>query len=465
MSSSRCWHLAIVCALQLGWIGARADEAGDSKGADTGIPSPSIATSLPAGLKDPGGVRQALAARGITYKLNYTGEVLSNVSGGLKRGTIYEGLDELVLDVDLAKSTTWKGLSLHANVFQIHGRQLTPGYIGSLDLVSSIEALPTTRLSEAWVQQKLLDDRLTIRLGQLAADTEFIRSSTAGLFVNSTFGFPTIDAIDLPSGGPAYPLATPGALIKVEPTVSLALLAAIFDGDPAGPGPGDPQARNRYGLDFRLKDPPFFIGEAQYKYGNEKSAVGLPGTVKLGGWYHAERFDNVRFGTDGVSLAFGNGIPQRMPGNWGIYGVLDQQLWRLPGPDADKGVSAFVRLSGSPADRNEISFYADGGLSFNGLVPGRPDDAFGVAVSYSRVSPSLGALDRDRVLAGTGTLIQDYEALIEVTYQAQIVPGWTLQPDFEYVWHPGGHVPISSAPNAPAIPDATIVGLRTTLNY
>jgi hypothetical protein len=68
---------------------------------------------------------------------------------------------------------------------------------------------------------------------QLAADTEFNASSCAGQFINSTFGWPNIMAIALPSGGPAYPFATPGVKIKLDPDKSTSLLLGVFNGDPA----------------------------------------------------------------------------------------------------------------------------------------------------------------------------------------------------------------------------------------
>ena len=37
--------------------------------------------------------------------------------------------------------------------------------------------------------------------------------------------------------------------------------------------------------------------------------------------------------------------------------------------------------------------------------------------------------------------------MLEVSYTAQIVPGFYLQPDFQYFWNPGGHV---ADPNDPA---------------
>ena len=56
-----------------------------------------------------------------------------------------------------------------------------------------------------------------MRIGQLAADEEFILSDGGGYFINGTWGWPSITAADLPSGGPAYPLATPGVRVAINP--------------------------------------------------------------------------------------------------------------------------------------------------------------------------------------------------------------------------------------------------------
>jgi porin len=61
-------------------------------------------------------------------------------------------------------------------------------------------------------------------------------------------------------------------------------------------------------------------------------------------------------------------------------------------------------------------------------------------------------------------VIASYEALLEVSYSAQIVPGFVIQPDFQYFWNPGGHAPDPNDRNV-AIPDAAVFGLRTTVNY
>jgi porin len=172
---------------------------------ERGIPAKSIATILPQH-GDPDGSRKALAARGITYELNHVGEWQTNVAGGLSQGSIYIGRLEDVVNVDLGKLMGWQGLTFQTNGFQIHGSGLSREHIGNLMRASYIEALASTRLSELWLEQKMLGDKLGIRFGQLAADTEFDTSSYAFQLINSTFGWPAIMAADLPGGGPAYPL-------------------------------------------------------------------------------------------------------------------------------------------------------------------------------------------------------------------------------------------------------------------
>ena len=447
---------------------AFADEA-DGKtdsSAPTGIPSPSIATSIPA-LADPGGIRSALAAKGVAFQLNYIGEALSDVSGGMRRGTIYDGRFELVIDADLEKMFGWTGAAVHMNVYQIHGTGLSRYNIGSIMPVSTIEALPSTRLYEAWFEQKFASGMVGVRFGQLAADTEFFLSKFAGPLVNGTYGWPAIFATNMPSGGPAYPLSTPGVRVKFTPTDQFTYLLALFNGDPAGPGAGDPQRRDNNGLGFRLSDPPLLMTEAQYSYTLSKDA-GLNGTVKAGGWEHFGQFSSNRFDTAGLLLAdpASNGTPKRLRGNFGVYGILDQMLYHIPKADPDKGLGVFARVSASPQDRNLVNFYADGGVNLTGMIPGRSDDAIALALGYAHISKSASLYDQDvNAFSSVTGPVRDYEANVELTYVYQVIPGWSIQPDLQYFFHPGGHVANPFNPNGSAIPNATVIGVRTTINF
>jgi porin len=437
----------------------------ESQGSDTSQPAvpetsaaqstPSTTPSIQSSLGrygDPGGIRDYLDAKGIDYAFTYIGEVLGNTSGGVKRGATYEGRLDATLDVDLDKLASLKGAALHAEAFQIHGRGLSGNNTLDNFTASGIEAYPSTRLYEAWFEQKFGDDKIALRVGELAADTEFFVSQTATLFVDSTFGFPAITANNLPSGGPAYPLSALGTRLKVSPTDNVTVLAALFDGDPAGPyRPGVnnplPQLRDNSGTNFRLQDLPLIMTEAAYAYNQDKNTAALPGTVKVGYFHHFGQFaaQDTQIGTN-------------YRGNNGLYGVIDQAIYRKPDTD-DQGASIFLRISSAPSDRNPIDFYADGGVSFKGLIPGRPNDTAGVAAAYGRSSPYLAQMD-----VQTDALVHDYQALIEATYQIAIVPGFTLQPDIQYIFHPGAHGVSDPGIGLP-VRDAAVFGIRATVHY
>jgi porin len=412
-----------------------------------GIPETSIASSLPQHLADPGGMRSRLDKHGIQFGINYIGEVLGNPSGGIKQSTHYDGVLEVTLEADMEKMIGWKGLTFFTNGYWIHGSSITSSNIGSLMPVSFIEALPATRLFELYLDQKLFDDKVSIRFGQLAADAEFLLSDGAGAFINGTWGWPSITAEDIPGGGPAYPVATPGVRLGLYPNEQTTLLVALYNGNPAPPyAADDTQICNKHGLDFEINGPPLLFAEGAYKY--HQGAGELPGTIKLGGWHHFGNFETLR-------------DPNRViDGDYGIYAIIDQMIYRVPGEGDPKGVSVFGRVIGTPSNRNLVDIYWEAGLTFTGMFASRPNDILGVGFAYTGISDDESARQR----ADGEPVISNYEGVIEIACTAEIIPGWYLQPDFQYLWNPGGH---ASDPNDPtkAIPNASVIGLRTTINY
>ncbi len=417
-----------------------------------------------AGTKDP---RQALADAGIQFSATYIGEGFANISGGVRAGQIYTGRLDLGTTIDLEKVAGWTGATFHANMFQIHGDGLSRSYIGNLMLVSGVEALPSTRLYELWIEQKLLGGKLAIRVGQQASDVEFFDSTYDDMFVNSALGWPGITGIILPAGGPSPPLAVPGIRVKADLSDRITAYLALFDGDAAPPdSPLDPQLANPHGVLFRVNDPPWWIGQVKYKF--EIGESKLPATFTGGAWYHMMSFADQRFSADGLSLADPNssGDPLWHRQNNGVFMVYEQMLQRSPF-DADKGVAFFFRASVSPSDRNLISAYLDGGFLFTGFSERRPNDKFGVAATYARISDRARQLDQDvQFFTGTAYPIRDYEAILEITYQAEIVPNLLVQPVFEYIAHPGGGAVDSNDPTQNRrIKDAVMLGVRTTITY
>jgi porin len=406
---------------------------------------------------------------GIKFAATYIGEVLGNVSGGLKQGAVYDGRLNLAVDVDLQKLAKLQGLTFHANMFQTHGDGLSRDYLNNYLVASGIEAQPSTRLYEIWFEQKWGDkDKYDLRAGQLAADTEFINSKYTDVFTNASLGWPAITSIDLPSGGPSPPLAALGARMRVNVNDHLSLVGAVFDGDAAGPGPGDPQLRDNAGINFRINDPPLVLGEAQFIWNGEKGDPGLAGKFKIGGWRHFGEFSDLQLTAQGVSLAspLSSGMPASLSGDFGVYSVFEQRLYRV-GNDPDRGIGIFARVSFSPSDRNLIDRYADGGIEFVGLSDERPKDKFGIAFGYAHVSSRAQALDVDfQQLMGPSWPLRSFESLVTAVYQYEVRAGWTLQPNFQYFVHPGGGAtdPLGVNPGK-LLKDAAVFGLRTVLKF
>lgn len=411
---------------------------------------------------DWGGARAALKQRGVDITLNYIGEIFNVLSGGLFKSPSYEGRAEFSVDTDLQKLIGWTDAATHVTVFDIHNSGYhVAEHVGSIGDPSNIDAYPTLRLFTAWFEQSF-GERFSVRIGQLAGDDEFFTSDTASGLINGTFGWAGILAANMTNGGPAYPLATPGVRVQVKPSDQLTVLAAVFSGDPAGPNCNDdPQRCNAHGTTFSFYGGSLWMGETQYAI----NAAGLPGVYKLGGWYATTNFADQRFGVDSTGAVLTLADPS-MPdpilygGNWGIYGVVDQMVWRGPA----SSLNVFVRGGASPSDRNLLSYYVDGGAGIKGLLPGRPDDVLTFGVAYAKISRDPVALDQDTLaINGPPYAVRDYELVLEASYFVQIAPWWTVQPDVQYIVHPNG----GQNPDDPTLTHghAFVGGIRSTITF
>ncbi len=414
---------------------------------------------------DWGGLRPYLERKGVVFTLNYTNDFLSNLRGGIGPGSVGIGVFQPQLDIDLQTLLGWEGGHFHTHGLVTHGPFFSQTYLGNILAVSNLEAGPVARLYSLWYEQSAFNDRLSVRFGLMSADSQFLQSKTAANFINNGISWPTFLAANLPAGGPAYPLPGPGIRVRIKPTDEVAFQAAVFSGDPSGGDGSNQDLPLPTGTVFSFRGGAFFIAEASYLPNQGKDATGLPGAYRIGGWWHTSpRFGDQRYDNNGVSLAspMSTGIPLQHTGDQGVYGVIDQMLYRVPGTD-DQGLSGFLRAGGVPNDRNLISFYADGGLIYKGLVPRRPDDKVGIAAAYARVGNNARGLDMDIGFFGNFFYpVRSGETMIEMIYQAQVAPWWMLQPEMQYIIRPGGGVLNS---DGSIRPNAWVIGLRSSLNF
>jgi porin len=430
-------------------------------------------------LGDMFGLRTWLSKYGISLAVQETSEVLGNVTGGTRRGAQYDGLTQMVMQLDTNRGFGWYGGLFNISALQIHGQNLSADNLDTIQTASGIEADRATRLWEMWYDQKFLEeDRLDIKVGQQSVDQEFIVSQNASYFVNTMFGWPALPSYNMPGGGPAYPLSALGVRFRYRPIDPINILVGVFNGSPTSNNQGDPQQTDPSGTSFPLGGGRLIMAEVQYAYPALGSMV-YPGesaplarTYRLGAWYDTESFADQRYDVNGVPLAspLSNGVPLQHKGNFSMYAVADQMLWRSQ-DDPNHTWNAFARAMGTPqSDRNFIKYSMNAGVVEHEPFRNRPDDTFGVGMGYVRVSSSIAGYDADAasyaeaVDPNSFNLIRSSETYVELTYQYQMRPWWQLQPDLQYVFNPGGGVVNPSDPTH-RIGNELVVGLRTNILF
>lgn len=419
---------------------------------------------------DLGGLRPALGKFGVTLSLQEQSEVLGNLSGGRRRGFDYEGLTTGALQLDTQPAFGWAGGLFNVSGLQIHGRGWSADNLLTLQAASDLEAEPATRLWELWYQQKIFGDKVDIKIGQQSIDQEFNNSPSAGVFFNAAMGWPALPSADMPAGGPVYPLSALGVRARAHPTDAITVLAGVFNGSPVYNNFGDTQRQNPSGTSFPLNGGALAIAELQYAYpGAGAGETGpLAGVYKLGFWYDSENFADQRYDAAGVTLAnpASSGVAARRRGDYGIYAVIDQTIYRL-GKDENRAINFFLEPSFTPLqDRNLISFSLDGGLTMRGPFVGRSNDSAGLGFGYAQVSAGASGFDRDRAFFNPGVYspVRQAETFVEATYQYQAAPWWQIQPDFQYVFNPGAGILNPSAPTQ-KIRNEAIIGVRTNITF
>lgn len=387
------------------------------------------------------GLRPTLSDHGLDLFASYTMDVFGNTTGGLKRGTVYAGLLNFGADLDLEKAVGWHGASVSTTWLWLSGRDASEDLVGNFLTISNIAGFNTLRMFELWFQQNFLDNAISLRVGQLAADSEFIISDYAALFLNGTFGWPAFAYTNIPEGGPGYPMGTLGVRIAAQPAPWLSLLAAGFQGNVFA------QDVNRHGFRYRLdaRDGYTFLGESQARWNQSDDEQGLPGQLKGGLWFQTGKYADPL--ADSTSS-----------GNCGFYAILDQMIFREAAAEAspspaddrgpgnaksvkqlvpvqteksDQGLGFFTRVAFTPQDRNFVDFYFDTGLTYKGLIPTRDNDTLGVAFGYAQISNGARS-----GLADEGSRPARAEMVLETTYQIQINPWLILQPDLQYIIQP-----------------------------
>ena len=381
--------------------------------------------------------RPEMLDTGVEFFANYTAEVWGNTAGGLKTGSVYTGLLDLGSELDLEKLVGWHGASAGTTWLWLSGQDASQNLVGNFLTISNIAGFNTFRMIEAWIEQDLFDGKLSLRAGQITADSEFLISDYSGLFINAEFGWSPLMGMNIPNGASAFPVGGPGARVAFTPVESFTFLSAVYQGNVFA------QDVNRHGFRWRLDAQNGFtwMNEAQFYWGKDDESKVQPGFAKVGAWFQSGQYADAL--ADSTSS-----------GNSGFYFVFDQMLFRENAKNdakCDEGLGFFGRTGFTPPDRNVIDFFFDMGFTYKGLITGRDEDSLGLAYGFAALSPD--ARDSIGASGGEGAVS---EMVLEATYQCVLTPWCILQPDAQLIVNPGGDK---------SIPNAFVIGARLAIIF
>jgi porin len=405
--------LAVVTLLGTG--PARAETGTEGRAHDPGLLAWPPNVQSPYATGDLRGGRTWLEDRGLTLHFNYYGEVFWNARGGIRTtddGGEYEGLLDLGVKFSTESAGLWKKGHLLFLFQNKHGEGITEEYVGAFQVLSNIDALDFTQVSELWYRQSFLDDRLWIKVGKQDANADFAGVEYGGKFINSSAGFsPTIPL-------PSYPDQDWGVALGIAPFPWFSVNLGAYNANPSG-------NRSLKGAFLDLADL-MTIAEPAFHYG----FGGRHGHIRVGGWFS---------GTNVDSPDENDPDPETYGEAYGWYLTWDQELWREHPEDDEnvQGVGVFGQYGWAPPDRSAAEHYIGAGIRWAGMIPSLDEDVAGLGVFHVRFSDKAN-------------LEKDTETIIEAFYVVWLLGCLYLEPDLQYVINPGGT----------ANPDALAVGLR-----
>ncbi len=342
----------------------------------------------------------------VTFGASYTGDVLVAAQGSSDRGTDLVGRADAWADFKGAVVGV-DSLSAHVDVMAVHGPAFTGRRIGAYQTVSSLEATTLPHVYEAWAQWKP-SPFVSAKTGLIDLNAEFDIQNTGAIFVNSAFGIGPDISQSGPAGPSIFPMTANAVVLRFQHG-GKGLALGVFDA--LAGARHDPRK-----VAFRLPGATgaLLIAEARVPVG--------AWLLQFGGWHYTTRFE-----------ALEPGKPPAL--SRGAYAMLEGSVTRKLG--------AWVRAGTADSRANPVSVYVGGGA-----VATLGDWRIGFAAAHAR----LGKAARHTLFAPQTA--RSGETVLELTAQRPVAPWLNIQPDVQYIVHPGWDR---------RLPGALVAGLRFSL--
>ncbi len=389
------------------------------------------------------GVRNDLAAKGITFDMSLTQVYQGIVDGGKDEAWKYGGRGNLTFNLDTHKLGLWPG-GFFTVAVEGNFTNSVNGLTGALNPVNTNQIFPMPTGDNLNVPNvsfmQLLSPYGGVVLGKLSLLTptsgdmnEFAHGKGDTQFMNGAFNINPVTLLTVP-----YSTLGAGLIIlpTKDPHAAIVGISVLQTNGKA----------NTIGFDDLHSNQLSFVGEARVR----TNFFGLTGHHLIGGGYsnktYASLDQSLRFFIENRSI-------EKQDGSWMVYYNFDQYLYE-PEKGSGQGIGIFGRFGASDGNPNPMHYFYSIGIGGKGIIPGRPLDRFGLGYYYMDVkSPKFTGL------LATRELLRD-EYGFEVFYNFAITPWLQLTPNIQVI-RPAQKQTI----NRENVHTATVLGLRLQMLF
>lgn len=420
---------------------------------------------------DWGGFRDELATRGIRFDVDLLVTPQGVGSGGRDTGAEFWGNAEYTLNVDTGKAGLWPGGFLRVIANSGFGESVL-GTSGAISLVNTAALLPKPNEPNTGLMHATFMQFLSPQLG-LVAGKVFALDGAHGEFTGNYRTQFLNGALTFPLSTALVPVSAYGGGIVALPWEGVVLSALALD--PSGtPTNSDVGEAFRDGVlvlaGAKVAVKPFGLTGHQGVSGmwSDKERPSLtqdPSNIArhlLSGQF--PRLDDPGPALRRILERFFPGLlvpvepMNKKHDTWTVFYSFDQYLWQ-PKDDPKRGIGIFFTFGAADGNPNPLKYTYNMGIGGNGVVPGRPNDNFGLGWARTDFSSKFVPFLRQRLDLGL-----DHEDVIEMYYNASVTPWLNATLDLQVI-EPGLKKALDSSENLKNVNTTVVAGLRLLVRF
>jgi len=391
-------------------------------------------------LGDWGGYRDSLQNRGVEFNFVYSALPVFNLDGGIKTGFRYIDNADITASFDFGRLLGAKGLSSFVYILGNNG-DFASELVGDAQVISNIEAYPTWKIYEAWVQQIFLKNRISILAGLYDLNSEFDVIKPGLLFLHSSYGIGAELGLSGVNGPSIFPVTSLALRASANIGDRVIFKAAVLDGVPGDPN--DPKGTH---IILREEDGLLLIAQANINLGSggfvDSDRGRKAGTIRrraIGRGYETPDANQLILGawryTAPYEVLDRTGIQQR--GNQGVFASYHRYFYL--NKERTKNITTFVRLGLGEDKFNQFSTALSGGVVMDIPIFNENDKA-GIAFSKA-INGSAYKKSQEQ----QGLRYNEFETNIELTLNHKPLPYMAIQPSLQYVINPSTNPELENA--------------------